>query len=206
MPHSPMSRRLLSAAVLIAIPLICGAVLASGLANLWLDVPFVQQQKDGCGAASIAMVMQYWDQHRGQSVRPEAEPAPILRALYSGQAHGIYASAMVSYFQQNGYRAFAFAGRQADLVSQLQQGRPLIAALKPSFGPLLHYVVVVGLDEPRQLVLVNDPAQRKLLKEDQSQFEREWKATGHWILLAVPGTSTPETSLPRTSVPQTSSH
>ena len=187
MPHSPMSRRLLSAAVLIAIPLICGAVLASGLANLWLDVPFVQQQKDGCGAASIAMVMQYWDQHRGQSLaRPEAEPAPILRALYSGQAHGIYASAMVDYFQQNGYRAFAFAGRQADLVSQLQQGRPLIAALKPSFGPLLHYVVVVGLDEPRQLVLVNDPAQRKLLKEDQSRFEREWTATGHWILLAVP--------------------
>ena len=69
-------------------------------------------------------------------------------------------------------------------------GRPLIAALKPGSGSSLHYVVVAGLDQPQQLVLVNDPAQRKLLKEDQSQFEREWKAAGHWTLLAVPETGT----------------
>jgi ABC-type bacteriocin/lantibiotic exporter with double-glycine peptidase domain len=131
----------------------------------------------------------------GEPVRPEAEPAPILRALYSGSAHGIYASAMVRYFQQNGYRAFAFAGQPGDLEHELQQGRPLIAALKPGVGPSLHYVVVVGLDEPRNLVLVNDPAQRKLLREDQSQFEREWKAAGNWILLAVPEAGTPVTSL-----------
>ncbi len=184
-----MPRRLAIAAVPIVALLVCATAIASGLANLWLDVPFVRQQKDGCGAASIAMVMQYWERHQGRPVRPEAEPAPILRALYSGAAHGIYASAMVRYFQQNGYRAFAFAGQPADLVNQLQQGRPLIAALKPGSGPSLHYVVVVGLDEPEKLVLVNDPAQRKLLKEDQSQFEREWKAAGHWILLAVPEAS-----------------
>ena len=93
---------------------------------------------------------------------------------------------MVRYFQQNGYRTFAFAGQHGGPHRELQQGRPLIAALKPGYGPSLHYVVVVGLDQPQKLVLVNDPAQRKLLKEDQSQFEREWKAAGHWILLAVP--------------------
>ena len=162
---------------------------------MWLDVPFVQQQKDGCGAASIAMVMQYWEQHEGKPVQPAAEPALILRALYSNPAHGIYASAMVRYFKQNGFRTFAFAGQRADLVSQLQQGRPLIAALKPGAGPSLHYVVVVGVDQPLNLVLVNDPAQRKLLKEDQSQFEREWKAAGHWILLAVPDASSPGQSV-----------
>ncbi len=189
-----MPRLPASAAVAVMVHLICGAAFASGIVNLWLDVPFVQQQKDGCGAASIAMVMQYWEQHQGQPVRPEAEPALILRALYSGPAHGIYASAMVRYFQQNGYRAFAFSGQPADLVNQLQQGRPLIAALKPGPGPSLHYVVVVGLDETQKLVLVNDPAQRKLLKEGQSQFEREWKAAGHWILLAVPEASSPDAS------------
>ncbi len=188
-----MPRRL--AIAVVAALSMCAATFADGLANLWLDVPFVQQQKDGCGAASIAMVMQYWEQHQGQSVRPEAEPAPILRALYSGSAHGIYASAMVRYFQQNGYRAFAFAGQPGDLERQLQQGRPLIAALKTGSAPSLHYVVVVGLDEPRNLVLVNDPAQRKLLREDQSQFEREWKAAGNWILLAVPEAGSLGTSL-----------
>jgi ABC-type bacteriocin/lantibiotic exporter with double-glycine peptidase domain len=185
-----MLRRLAGAAVPIVVTLwMCATAGAGGLAGLWLDVPFVEQQKNGCGPASIAMVMQYWEQHQGQSVRPEAEPSQIFRSLYSEPAHGIYASAMERYFQQNGYRAFAFAGKWTDVESELQKGRPLIAALKSSSGPALHYVVVVGLDARQQLVLVNDPAQRKLLQEDASRFEREWKAAGHWLLLAVPDTS-----------------
>jgi hypothetical protein len=50
----------------------------------------------------------------------------------------------------------------------------------------LHYVVVAGLDQERKLVLLNDPAQRKLLMEDRSRFEREWKGAGRWTLLALP--------------------
>jgi uncharacterized protein YvpB len=184
-----MLRRFVRVAIPLVATALCATAFAGGLASFWIDVPFVPQQKDGCGAASIAMVMQYWEHRQGQPLRPEAEPAQILRALYSGPAHGIYASAMVSYFQHSGYRAFVFAGATADLERQLAEGRPLIAAVQS--GSSLHYVVIAGLDEPRQLVLVNDPAQRKLLKEDQSQFEREWNATGHWTLLAVPETPAP---------------
>ena len=36
------------------------------------------------------------------------------------------------------------------------------------------------------MVLVNDPAQRKLQKQDRSSFEREWTAAGKWTLLALP--------------------
>ncbi len=32
---------------------VCGALLAADLPGVWLDVPFVKQEKDGCGAASI---------------------------------------------------------------------------------------------------------------------------------------------------------
>ena len=181
-----MLRKLVGAAFLIGTLLGCAAADAASLAGIWLDVPFVRQQKDGCGAASIAMVMQYWDQHLHRPISSDAEPAQILRAIYAPAAHGIYASAMARYFQQNGYRAFAFSGEWADLARQLQNGRPLIAALKPDTGSSLHYVVVVGVDTQQRLILVNDPAQRKLLSESQSQFEREWKAAGHWTLLAVP--------------------
>lgn len=183
-----MLRRMTSAAS-IAFLVISIPAMAAGSANLWLDVPFVPQQRDGCGAAGIAMVMQYWEQHEGRPVQPEAEPARIFRALYAPPAHGIYASAMVRYFQQNGYSAFAFAGQAADLERELTQGRPLLVALKPGSGTSLHYVVVAGLDQPQRLVLLNDPAQRKLLKEDISQFQREWNAAGRWTLLAVPQTS-----------------
>src|SRR5216683_2034833 len=168
---------------------VCGVLFAANPAGLWLDVPFVKQQKDGCGAASIAMVMQYWQQQHGAPANPKAEAARIQRVLYAEAAHGIYASDMERYFQQNGYVTFTFSGEWADLKQHLEKGRPLIAALKPGSALPLHYVVVAGLDQERQLVLLNDPAQRKLLKQDQSRFEQEWKAAGRWTLLAVPKAS-----------------
>jgi predicted double-glycine peptidase len=166
--------------------LVCGGVFAADPSGIWIDIPFVKQDKDGCGASSIAMVMQYWQQQQGRSGNPSAEVAQIERALYSDAAHGIYASDMERYFQQNGYVAFTFSGERADLKQHLERGRPLIVALKPGSMLPLHYVVVAGLDEKRQLVLLNDPAQRKLLKEDRSRFEKEWQAAGRWTLLAVP--------------------
>jgi ABC-type bacteriocin/lantibiotic exporter with double-glycine peptidase domain len=165
------------------------AAFASDTSGIWIDVPFVLQQKDGCGAAAIAMVMQYWQRQQGQPTSAAAGAAQIFRVLHSDDGHGIYASAMARYFEQNGYRTFEFAGEWADLGRHLSKGRPLIAALKPGPGLPLHYVVIAGVDPEHRVVLVNDPAQRKLLKEDSAQFEQEWKAAGHWTLLAVPEVS-----------------
>ncbi len=131
------------------------------------------------------MVMQYWQLRQGQPLDASARSVQIQRALYSQDAHGIYASQIEHYFQQNGFQTFAFAGKWTDLQEHLAQGRPLMVALKPS-GTALHYVVVAGLDADLGVVMVNDPAQRKLLKEDRSSFEREWTAAGKWTLLALP--------------------
>lgn len=165
---------------------LCTAASALAQSGSWLDVPFVPQQKDGCGAAVISMVMRYWRLQQGIPASPEAEPESILKALYAPSAHGIYASAMERYFQQNGFRTFAFSGQWDDFARELAKGRPLIAALKPDVSGSLHYVVVVGVDMEEQLVLLNDPARRKLLKEDRATFEQEWKATHNWTLLVVP--------------------
>jgi ABC-type bacteriocin/lantibiotic exporter with double-glycine peptidase domain len=155
--------------------------------GVWLDIPFVKQEKNGCGAASIAMVMQFWMLQQGRAQTPSADSSQIQRALYSDHAHGIYASGMERYLQQQGFRTFAFRGQWTDLKQQLEKGRPLIVALKPASSNMpLHYVVVTGLDWEQALVMVNDPAQRKLLKQDRSSFEREWSAAGKWTLLAVP--------------------
>ena len=162
-----------------------GTLFAADPSGIWLDVPFVKQEKEGCGAASIAMVMQYWQLQQNRPGNPTVA-AGIQRALHSDTAHGISASDMERYFQQNGYATFAFAGDWSDLKQHLEKGRPLIAALKPGSTAPLHYVVIAGLDQERRLVLVNDPAQRKLLREDHSRFEQEWKAAGRWTLLALP--------------------
>ncbi len=166
---------------------LCNLAVAADGSGLWLDVPFIKQEKNGCGAASIAMVMQYWMLQQGRTVSPSSDAIQIQRTLYSGHAHGIYASDLEHYLQQQGFRTFAFRGDWTDLKQQLEKGRPLIVALKPDSGNIpLHYVVVAGLDWEQGLVMVNDPAQRKLLKQDRSSFEREWSAAGKWTLLALP--------------------
>lgn len=164
---------------------LCGSLLATGTSGVWLDVPFVKQEKNGCGAASMAMVMQYWFHQLGRA-SDKADSALIQRALYSRHAQGIYASDLQQYLEQNGFRTFAFNGEWETLRHHLENGRPLIVALRPSADAPLHYVVVTGLDWDRELVMVNDPAARKLLKEERSKFEAEWKATANWTLLAVP--------------------
>jgi ABC-type bacteriocin/lantibiotic exporter with double-glycine peptidase domain len=170
---------------------LCGFAFSAEPAAIWLDVPFVKQTKDACGAASVAMVMQYWSSHGARNFAESAsDPEAIFRELYSPDAHGIYASKLEGYLKQNGFRTFAISGRWDDLKQHLQKGRPLIVALKPGGGPL-HYLVVAGLDERESVVMLNDPAQRKLLKSARTEFEKDWNGSHNWMLLAVPNASVP---------------
>jgi len=176
---------------ILLLDLAAGAALALAAppSALWIDVPFLAQSKDGCGSASIAMVMRYWQPKDKQAATSAANPEKIRAALFSRAAGGIPASSMEKYFQESGYRVFAFQGEWSDLQHHLEQGRPLIVALKPSerHGPL-HYAVVVGIDSERGYVFLNDPAQRKMLRVSREGFEREWTYTQNWTLLALPRT------------------
>ena len=172
------------AGIAVALLGFCCVLPAAGLPGVWLDVPFVKQQKDGCGAASIAMVMQYWHTQQGRPANDASEASQIQRVLYSSKAHGIYASDMERYFRENGFRTFTIRGEWEDLKQHLEKGRPLIVALKPMSASALHYVVVAGLGP--DTVTINDPAQRKLLQQDRPSFEQEWSAAGKWTLLALP--------------------
>lgn len=96
------------------------------------------------------------------------QPAP-----FSKQAHHLCLGAQRYLKQRAAFRP-------------LQHERPLIVTLRPASNSLLHYVVVTGIEPEQHALLVNDPAQRKLLKVDARDFEQEWKDAGNWTLLAVP--------------------
>lgn len=159
----------------------------AGPPSLWIDVPFVAQSQDGCGAAAISMVMQYWENRPGQSRSVRAAPDRIEAALNPRAEGGTAASDMEGYFRASGYRVFAFRADWSDLQHHLQAGRPLIVSLKGSgpWGPL-HYVVVVGIDAQRGFVFLNDPARQKSLRISREGFESEWNPTHDWTLLALP--------------------
>src|SRR5882672_8159323 len=114
---------------------VCGVLLAADLPGVWLDVPFVKQEKDGCGAASIAMVMQYWQAQQGQPANDASDASQIQRTLYSAKAHGIYASDMERYLQEKGFRTFTIRGEWEDLTQHLEKG-PCLRFLKPNLADL----------------------------------------------------------------------
>ena len=154
---------------------------------LWLDVPFLRQTEQGCGSASISMVMRYWAAHQAEIDPSAADPDRIQKLLFSRKAGGIFASAMEKYFRDAGFDTFALRGTWDDLREQLARGRPLIAGLRPRRNtPALHYVVIVGLDANSSAVLVNDPARGPLIRIERAEFAAEWSAVRNWVLLALP--------------------
>jgi|SRR5579875_703265 len=153
---------------------------------VWINVPFVAQPSDGCGAASVSMVMEYWAAQLHRHAGPASEVASIQKQVYSPELHGATPAALEHYLQQNGYLTFAVSGTWKDLEAQIHKGRPLIVALRPDGQRALHYVVIDGIDSARGLVMMNDPALRKLLTEERAGFEKDWSATHYWMLLAVP--------------------
>ena|SRR5215831_18941445 len=162
-------------------------VLAAGASRgVWLDVPFLGQEKEGCGSAALAMVLRYWSQ-KGTVISVERmDPEKIQRELYSKEAHGIRASSMEKFLRESGFSSFIFRGEWNDLAAHIEKGRPLIASIEPRGKSSLHFVVVVGIDSEREAVLLNDPERGKLFRVERSEFEKEWLPTDNWTLLAVP--------------------
>jgi len=166
--------------------LAAGSLAAQTAAGVWIDVPFVAQPRDGCGAASMSMVMEYWAQQLHRPATPASDVAVIQHQLYSPRLHGITPTAMETYLRRHGFLAFALDGHWSDLEQQLSKGRPVIVALRPRGQTELHYVVIAGIDPANAQVMMNDPAVRKLLVQDRAAFEKDWSATHDWMLLAVP--------------------
>ena len=87
-----------------------GLPLAAETPAIWIDVPFVPQVKDGCGSASISMVLQYWAKKGGQASPDFADAEKIQAALFSPdggrhcrQPHGVlFSEIRISHFRLSG--------------------------------------------------------------------------------------------------------
>jgi ABC-type bacteriocin/lantibiotic exporter with double-glycine peptidase domain len=160
--------------------------------RVWVDVPFLKQEKNLCGVACVYMIMEYWRNHQGalgETGKTSRLPTPqeISAAIDVPRANGIYGSQIARYLGRHGFRTFVFKGGWSDLEDHLSKGRPLMIALGGrGLNVPNHYVVLTGLDSSKKTVLVNDPARRKLSKIDQADFLESWRKTFYWTLLSLP--------------------
>lgn len=150
----------------------------------WLDVPFIRQTKAGCGAAAVAMLVEYWAREYPK-LSAAAADSERINELLPASAKGIKGRELKRYLEDRGFSAYVFDGELKDLRQHFEKGRPVVVCLglKGSSAPL-HYAVVVGIDS--DAVWLNDSARGKLVREEIARFERAWRVTGNWALLAVP--------------------
>ena len=154
--------------------------------GVWIDVPFVEQTRNACGAANAAMLLRYWSGQGAELTGADASLGALHERLYSAEERGALGSELANLLEESGFRTFAFEGRYEDLEEHLAKGRPLVVCFKPRGQSRLHFALAVGLDPAEDVVLLNDPARKKLSKVGRAEFLKSWAAAASWTLLAVP--------------------
>ncbi len=61
------------------------AAAVQGAVGLWLDVPYIRQEKDGCGSASLAMVLRYWQTKNVSVAEKRTDPGDLRSHIAKGR-------------------------------------------------------------------------------------------------------------------------
>jgi len=146
--------------------------------SFFIDVPFIRQEKNFCGAASLAMVFKYWGKNISQY--------SIADEIYDKSKKGINSESLKSFSEDRGFLAFIYRGELENIKENIKKGRPLIVAVIAKAPSGFHYIVIVGFDENLSLILVNDPYSGKIKEVKLQKFTKRWKKSNYWTLLLLP--------------------
>lgn len=149
---------------------------------LRLDVPYFPQQAGLCGPASLTSVLKYW--------REETTVEEVTRAVYLPELNGALGIDLTHFARKKGMRAESYAGSLPDIKDHLLRGIPLIAFLNLGgrVFPVGHFVVVTGLDETREEVIVHSGSEANKPIPYQT-FIAAWEKTNYWTLQVLPSTA-----------------
>jgi len=148
-----------------------------------LNVPYERQSNEYlCGLAAADMVLQYYKTPMG------AEQHQLLQQTARNNG-GLTGRILRTAFANAGFSALVFQGTLdhgvAGIFHHLDQRRPLIVMYAPRAGVAGHYVVVVGYDPVRDVVLVLDPGRGHQVVR-RTAFLHLWQPSGYFTLLVVP--------------------
>ncbi len=153
------------------------------------SVPFFAQDEYQCGPAALAMVLGAG----GKAIRPEA----LRPQVYLPERHGSLQAEMLAAARRNGFVAVELVPDLSDLLAEIAAGNPVIVLQNLAFDwhPVWHYAVAIGYDlDTLHIMLRSGSARRVEMQFDT--FERTWKRSGHWAMLALPAQRLPATLAP----------
>lgn len=141
------------------------------------NVPFINQEKNHCGPATMAMVLK----HAHLDIPLEELNAQMM----TSQMEGTFQSEMLGAARRNGMLAIPIENMKS-LLQEVSHEHPVIVFqnLGLSSLPQWHYAVVIGHDlKGPDIFLHTGP--HESLKQDMRFFERNWILGGNWGLLVL---------------------
>jgi len=104
-------------------------------------VPFIRQDSQFCGPASLASVMTYHGMPMDQNT--------VGKAVYSEKLQGALITDLEKYARQKGFETTSGRGTAEVLKAELDQRRPVIVLVDLGFWVVSkpHYLVVIGYDD-----------------------------------------------------------
>lgn len=117
-------------------------LLASNALALEIEgVPFIRQDSQFCGPASLASVMTF------HGVREDQKT--IGAAVYSEKLQGALITDLERYARQKGFETTSGRGTMEELKAEIDRKRPVIVLVDLGFWVVSkpHYLVVIGYDD-----------------------------------------------------------
>ena len=161
-----------------------------GKGYLIQTVPFEKWlERNYCGPACLAMVLNYWDETRSFSQRK------ITDEIYDSESQATYNSEMVLYPRTKGFVSYSFQGNLQILKDVVGKDIPVIVLTKTikqiAKG---HYRVVIGFDDDEDQIIFHDPYFGGRTAMTSEDFMKVWELgkgrnQSRWMMAVVPGQS-----------------
>lgn len=142
------------------------------------DVPFINQDINHCGPATLAMVMKSY----GYEVGTKA----LASQMMTPDSKGSFKSDMISTVRRQGMLGVQIEDMKA-LLSEIEAGNPVIVFQNLGFDiyPNWHYSVALGYDLRGPDIILHS-GKYKNKEVDMRFFERSWSKGDYWGLVVLP--------------------
>lgn len=151
-------------------------------------VPFYKQKsRNYCGPAALSMVLNYWD--TGKIFTQEE----IAQSAFNSKVEITNNSEMVFYPWDNNFLVYSFNGDLGKLKSLVREDIPVII-LQQVVDKIVkkgHYRVIIGYDESKKMMIINDPWLGDRLAINYNVFSKLWDFgekinKKNWALIILP--------------------
>jgi tetratricopeptide (TPR) repeat protein len=158
--------------------------------HLIQTVPFEKWlERNYCGPACLAMVLNYWDETRSFSQRK------ITDDIYDSESQATYNSELVLYPRTIGFESYSFQGNLQILKEVVAKDIPVIVLTKTIKQiAKRHYRVVIGFDDDKGQIIFHDPYFGDRTAMTVKNFMKVWELgkgrnQSRWMMAVVPDQS-----------------